>query len=85
MTNDAVYQRVLDQLLFAGLGFAEASRLARAQADEVAPADTFEPLGAAASRVVRGLTARTADALGAEVQELAAHASLCAQQIRRGK
>lgn len=39
MTHEQIYQRVLDQLLDAGVSFVEAARLAKAQADEIAKLD----------------------------------------------
>lgn len=43
MTHEQIYQRVLDQLLDAGVSFVEAARIAKAQADELVKMDA-EPV-----------------------------------------
>ena len=44
MTHEQIYQRVLDQLLDAGVSFVEAARIAREYAAEVAKLTQPEPV-----------------------------------------
>lgn len=58
--TDDTYQRVLDQMLTAGLSYTEAHKHAAAEAQRLDKAfnDTFSPLGSVAMRVVDGLKNR---------------------------
>lgn len=60
MKRNDTYQRVYDQMVFAGLSDEEAHKHAAAEAERLDKAlnDTFSPLGSVAMRVVDGLKNR---------------------------